>query len=123
MQNAAGFIATESVKLTAENHLHLETKMLSVQDHLSLLTSQFLATRLQPGHASYPTVTVDPGPRDMKTTLQRRFGMAVLRFFIDWAVTDAKEARKQLHTDYVHSSLQARPLNWVVKLQPPDIAE
>ena len=123
VQNAACRIATGSVKLSAESHLHAETKMLPVQDHLSLLSSQFLATSLQPGHASYPTVTADPGPRDMKATLQRRFGSQVLRFFVDGAIQDAKEARKQLHTEYVESSLQARPPNRVLNLQPPDIAE
>ena len=59
----------------------------------------------------------------MKTTLQRRFGSQVLRFFVDGTIQDAKEARKQLHTEYVESSLQARPLNRVLNLQPPDIAE
>ena len=123
VQNAACRIITGSVKLSAESHLHAETKMLPVQDHLSLLSSQFLATALQPGHPSYATVTADSGPRDMKRTLQRRFGPQVLRFFTNGAVQDAKEARKQLHTEYVDAAIRARPLNRVLNLQPPDIAE
>ena len=66
VQNAAARIATGSVKLSAESHLHAETRMLPVQDHLSLLSIQLLASSLQPEHPSYPTVTSNPGPRDMK---------------------------------------------------------
>ena len=123
VQNAALRIATGSVKASAESHLHAETKMLPVQYHLSLLSSQFLATALQPDHPSYPTVTADPGPRDKKVTLQRRFGSQILRFFRNGAVHDAKEARKQLHTEYVDAAIRARPLNQVLNIPPPEIAE
>ena len=123
VQNAAARIATGSVKLSAESHLHAETMMLPIQDHLSLLSCQHLVTCLQPDHPSYPTVTADPGPRDMKKTLQRRFGPQVLRFFVDGAVQDAKVARSILHTEHVDAALRARPLNRVLNLQPPDIAE
>ena len=97
--------------------------MLTVQDHLSLLSSQFLATSLQTGHPSYPTVTADPGPRNKKKTLQRRFGDQALRFFVNTAIQDAKEVRMQLHTQYVDSTIRARPPSRVLNLQPTDIAE
>ena len=123
VQNAAARIATGSVKLSAESHLHAETKMLPVQDHLSLLCCQHLATCLQPDHPSYPTVRRDPGPRDMKKTLQSKFSNQVLRFSTNGAVRDAKEARRELHTEYVASAIEARPPNRVLNLQPPDIAD
>ena len=56
IQNSALRIATCCVKITSIDHLHEETKMLSVQDHLSLISSQYLAqylTRtLQPNNPS-----------------------------------------------------------------------
>ena len=73
MHNAALRITTGSVNASAEDHLHAETKMLPVDDHLSLLCSQFLVTALQPGHLSYPIVTADSGPKDKKKTLQLKF--------------------------------------------------
>ena len=97
--------------------------MLPVEDHLSLLSSQFLVTALQPGHPSYPTVTADSGPRDKKKTLQLEFRTLIERFLSNGAVQDAKEARKQLHTEYVDAAIRARPLNPVLNLQPPDIAK
>ena len=59
----------------------------------------------------------------MKKTIQHRFGNQVLRFFVDGAVQDAKETRNLLHTEYVDSAIRSRPLNRVLNLQPPDIAE
>ena len=59
----------------------------------------------------------------MKKTLQRRFGNQILRFFVDGAVRDAEEVRKLLHTEFVDSSIRARPPNRVLNLQPPDINE
>ena len=123
VQNAAARIATGSVKLSAESHLHAETKMLPVRDHLSLLCCQHLVTCHQPDHPSYPTVRSDPGPRDMKKTLQQKFGNSVLRFCENGAVRDAGEARQLLHTEYVDSNIRARPPNRVLSLPPPDIAD
>ena len=124
VQNAAARISTGSVKLSAESHLHAETKMLPVQNHLSLLCSQHLATCLQPGHPSYTTVSADPGPRwYMKKTLQSKFGDQVLRYCINGAVQDPKEARELLHTEYVASAIRARRENRVLNTQAPDIAD
>ena len=48
VKNAAMCIATRSVNASVEGHLHAETKMLPVKDHLSLLSSHFLATARPP---------------------------------------------------------------------------
>ena len=123
IQNAALRIATGSVKLSAESHLHAEAKMLPVRNHLSLLSVQYLATCLQPTHPSYPIVTADSGPRDMKETLQHKFGSEITRFCVNGAVENAEVARTVLHTEYVDHSIRTRPLNRVLHHQPPDINE
>ena len=46
IQNSALCIATGCVKMTPIDHLHEETKMLPVQDYLSLISSQYLARAL-----------------------------------------------------------------------------
>ena len=48
------------------DHLHAETGELPVAQHMRLLSAQFLAKALDPGHVSYPYVTMDPGPRRKK---------------------------------------------------------
>ena len=55
------------------DHLHEETEMLPVQDHLSLIFSQHLARAFQPTNPSRSVVTSPSGSRDMKQTLQSRF--------------------------------------------------
>ena len=42
IQKSALQIATGSLKIASQSHLHSETQILPVQDHLSLLCSQFL---------------------------------------------------------------------------------
>ena len=46
--NSAVRIATGCVRMTSIDHLQEETKILLVQDHLSLISSQYLARVLQP---------------------------------------------------------------------------
>ena len=76
-----------------------------------------------PRHPSYPIVTADSGPKDKKKTLQLKFRPHIERFLSNGAVQDAKEARKQLHTEYVEAALRTRSSNPVLNLQPPDISE
>jgi len=71
-------------------------------------------------HTSWSPRTQVPG---IRRKLQSRFGDQVLRFFVNGAIQDAEEVRKQLHTEYVDSNIRSRPPNRVLNLQPPDIAE
>ena len=48
IQNSALRIATDSI-----DYLHEETKILPVQDHLSLISAQYLAKALQPYNPLY----------------------------------------------------------------------
>ena len=73
IQNSALCITTGCVKMTAINHLQDETKILPVQDHLSLSSSQYLVRALQPNNPSHTVVTSPSGSRNMKQTFQSRF--------------------------------------------------
>ena len=63
IQNSALRIATGSHKMASVSHLHSETEVLPVSDHLSLLCSQFLCSSLRLGHPSLPVVSQTSGPR------------------------------------------------------------
>ena len=63
IQNQALRIATGSVLKSDVQHLHSESEVLPLSDHLPMLCSQFLAGALRPSHPSFPLVTQDPGPR------------------------------------------------------------
>ena len=67
IQNSALRIAaTGCVKMTSINHLHEETEMFPIQDHLFLISSQYLAWSLQPNKTSHSVVTSPSDTRNMK---------------------------------------------------------
>ena len=49
-QNEALRIITGSHKMSSIDHIHSETKMLRVEDHLNLLSAQYLVQCLSPHH-------------------------------------------------------------------------
>ena len=86
--------------MSSIDHLHAETQVLPVRDHLS---SQFLARALQPSHPSYNIVTTPPDPRNLKHTLQSRFFPDVAPYTVGGIIhhTHYKPTIKSLHTDAV----------------------
>ena len=61
IQNSAVRIATGCVTMTSIYHLHEEIRMFPVQNHLSLISSQYLVRALQPNNPSHSVVTFPPG--------------------------------------------------------------
>ena len=100
----------------------MEAEILTVREHLEMLCSQFLATCLQPSHPSFPVVTADPGPRNMKKTLLRCYGAHVESHMgVDGTIADAEAARAEIHSAAVASSIEARGVNRVLGTPPPKI--
>ena len=67
-QNEALRIITGSHKMSSIDHLHSETKMLLVEDHLNLLSSQYRVHCLDTGNVCHHITTMDHPPREMKET-------------------------------------------------------
>ena len=107
VQNCALRIATGCVKRTDVHHLHDETKVLPVSNHLSLLCSQFLARALQPTHPTHLAVTTPPGPRNMKKTLPPRFYSRVKQYTVNGIVPPAtyRSTIGSIHTVLLLGSL------------------
>jgi hypothetical protein len=70
IQNKALRFATGTQQMAHLDHLHSETKVLPVKNHLSMLCSQFLASALRPHHPSHQTINSHTGPRAKKHTLK-----------------------------------------------------
>ena len=121
VQNSALRIATGCVRMTPVDHLHTEAKILKVDEHLKMLCSQFLATCLQPNHASFPIVTADSGPRRKKQSLQMGFSDQVNDLLVDGCITDIKIARKIIHTRAVRAAIDSRRPNGVLSDSAPDV--
>ena len=96
--------------------------MLTVREHLEMLCCQFLTTCLQPSHPSYPIVTADPGPRNMKKTLLRCYRQQVEDHMEeDGTVVDAAAARSEIHSAAVVRSIEAKAPNRVLGTPAPAI--
>ena len=129
VQNSACRIASGCHASTPIDHLHAETKLLKVREHLDIICTQFLAVSLHPEHPSFQTVRADSGPRPMKHTLQSRYLRELRELTDDGALTedgsimDPAAARRQIHTRAVANSIAARADNRVLNAPAPDVAE
>ena len=124
IQNSALRIATGCVRMASVDHLHEETEMLPVQEHLSLICSQYLARALQPTNPSHDVVTSSSGSRDMKQTLQSRFLHVVAPHLSNGVLPPAEYGTtiKSLHTGAVAASKSLLSPNRVLQTTSPQIA-
>ena len=76
--NYALRIVTGSHKMSSFHHLHSETEMLQVEDHLNLLSAQYLVHCLDTENVCHYVTTMNHAPRDMKETLFTRHSHTVL---------------------------------------------
>ena len=130
IQNTALRVATGCIGRTPIPHLHEETKVLPINDHLSLLCQQFLARALQPGHPSHNVALAQPGPRGIKATLRSAFFTP--NFYRTYTNTGTpsgviptstyKSTIKQIHTDVVSRTMAGLPANKVLNTRPPLIS-
>ena len=71
-QNEALRIFTGSHKMSSIDHLHSETNMLLVEDHLNLLSAQYLVHCLDTDNVCHHITTMDHPPREMKETMKNK---------------------------------------------------
>ena len=123
IQNSALRIATGSLRMASQDHLHSETQVLPVQTHLSLLCSQFLLSALRPSHPSFSVVTAPSGTRAMKHTLQSRF-LPSVSHLLTGGTTDPTTFRTSLtdlHTSAVQAAISQLAPNPVLLAPPPPV--
>ena len=127
IQNSALRVATGCTKRTPIDHLHEETKVLPIKDHLGMLCKQFLARALQPGNASHAAVTSYPGPKNIRHTLRSAFfDRDFQRKYTDTGTYTGvvpaesyKKTIKDIHTDSVNKALDNLQPNKVLNSRPP----
>ena len=125
VQNQALRIASGSLLKADIQHLHSETSILPLSDHLGVLCAQFLAGALRPAHPSHALVTQDPGPRNRVPLLQSAFLPAVAGFLEDDGTADPANHRATIsgiHTAAVGAHLASRIPNRVLQRQAPNIS-
>ena len=118
-QNEALRIITGSHKMSSIDHLYSETKMLPVEDHLNLLSAQYLVHCLGTENVCHHITTLDHPPREMNETLFTRHNQTVLPF-----LANTKKASFQaVHTSFVNTTIDNMTDNWVLNYRPPPISD
>jgi hypothetical protein len=123
IQNQALRICLGCHKKSSISHLHSEAKILMVDQHLELLSKQFLASALRPDHPSHSLVTRPEDSRKMKPTLQSRFVESLSPYLINGTLppNSYKQTIKSIHTSSVEKAISLAEPNRVLGYPPPEI--
>ena len=113
-QNEALRILTGSHKMSSINHLHSETKMLQVKDHLNLLSAQYLVQCLDIENVCHHITKMDLPPREMKGTVFTRHNQTVLPPL-------ANNRKDTFHSSFVNTAIDNMKDNRVLNNRPPPI--
>ena len=117
-------IATGCTSDTNINHIHDETKILPIEKHLRLHSSQLRQKASHPDHPLHRLTTQPQPPRLKKKTI---FNNNQYTLNIDPDPTHAidentiKRNMKTIHTTIVQDHLNNRPINKLLNRPPPDI--
>jgi hypothetical protein len=111
------------------DHLHAETKLMPVADHLAMLCVQFMASCMRPSHPSHELVKLPPGPRrnaqgrPLKETLSSKFGDSVSPYLQGGVIPEAsyQKTKDSIHTAAVRTSIEAAGVNPILGIKPPEV--
>ena len=107
IQNAGLRLVTGCHRMASESHLHSETKVLPVQDHVDMLSAQYLASSLRDDHPANESVKRPARRRNKKHTLQLRHSDVISSLLADGSLPAGAfpEAKKLVHTKFVESAI------------------
>ena len=89
---------TCSHKMSSIDHLHSETEMLQVEDHLNLISAQYPIHRLDTENVCHHITKMDQSPREMKGTIFTRHNQTVLPLLAN----NKKDTLQTIHTSFVN---------------------
>ena len=96
------------------NHLHYKTQALTLQDHISMLETQFLAAAgANPDHPCRYMMAHQPTPLSIKTTPQA--------LYTGLLNTIPQHAGSHIHTHFTNITIQKLGPNTILGTPPPEI--
>ena len=124
-QNTALRIATGCTSDTNIQHLHAESKVLPLLNHLNLHASNFYLNTLLPNHPLHQLNFNKSDPRNMKDTIfaNTEYHAGISNITNTTTITDEiiKQNLKINHTKTVEDYLNSRDINELIGIKPPDI--
>ena len=107
-------IITGSHKMSSIDHINSETSMIQVEDHLNLLSAQYLVQCLDTENVCHHITKMDLPPREMKETIFPRHYPTVLPLL-------ANNRKDTLHISFVNTAIGNMKDNRVLNNRPPSI--
>ena len=123
VQNIALRITTGCTRDTSTQHLHEETSILPIKQHLALHASQLRQKAQHPEHTLHQLTLQPHQPRNVKQTIFHNTNYTTNRDTIPDTTTlqTVKNDMKRKHTEIVQSRLQTRTNNTVINGTSPKI--
>ena len=115
-QNEALRIITGSHEMSNIDHIHSETKMPQVEDHLNLVSTQYLVPCLDTNNVCHHITKMDLPPREMNDTIFTRHYQTVLPL-----LANNKDTLQALHTSFVSTAIGNMKDNRVLNNRPLSI--
>jgi REP element-mobilizing transposase RayT len=114
----------------SEDHLHSEVEILPVQDHLDMISKQFLVSALRPAHPSHEVVRRLPGPRKnkcgrpLKETLSSKYGPSVEKYLQNGVMSEVfyYKTLQAIHTEAVSDAKKKQRHNPLIQCHPPAVS-
>ena len=100
--------------MSSIDHIHSETEMLQIEDHLTLPSVQYLVQCLDTENVCHHITKIDHPPREMKETIFTRHNQTVLRLL-------ENNRKATLHTSFVNTAIDNMKDNRVPNNRPPPI--
>ena len=123
LQNAGLRVATGNHQIASQCHLHAETNLLPVGEHLKMLSAQFLASSYRPTHPSHDVIRTPSGPRLMRATLQSAHYEDVcdLLIYDELPLERFNDAKNIIHASYVEDYISNQDDIPVLQHKPPPV--
>ena len=103
--------------MSSIDHIHSETKMLQVEDHLNLVSAQYVVQCLGTDNVCHHITKMDLPLREMKETIFTRHNQTVLPLLAN----NRKDTLQPLHTSFVNTAIDNMKDNIVLNNRPPSI--
>ena len=123
IQNAGLRTVTGSHKMASQDHLHTETKVLPVPDHLAMLSTQYLASSLREEHPAKEAVSRPPGRRNKKHTLQSKHRSEIESRLVNGSLPPGAypETKSAIHTQFVSRAITAQDNHPLLNIPTPPV--
>ncbi len=122
-QNEALRVAIGCYQGTPADHLHQETNILPLRNHVDLLSTQYLVAAQDPAHPCNNTIDRYAGPTIKRHTLASRYRPPIRRLQPKPDPSEIKPLMQQIHTKAVNTAIAGYKPNPILGHAPPPIDE